>query len=158
MDPMLAPWTLLSRMRFGKCVISCEKPNTVILRFTYMCVGIVANLPFAQLSGDFEVLCSWNHTTWWRHRMETFSALLAICVGNSPVSVEFPAQRPVTRSFRVFFDLRPNERLSKHSWGGWLETPSSPLWRHSDTLRKTSCNLLRATPSDWFGVNKNYQL
>ena len=33
--------------------------------------------------------------------METFSALLAICAGNSPVSGEFPAQRPVTRSFDV---------------------------------------------------------
>ena len=38
--------------------------------------------------------------------METFSALLAICAGNSPVSGEFPAQRPVTRSFDVFFDVR----------------------------------------------------
>ena len=38
--------------------------------------------------------------------METFSALLAICAGNSPVTGEFPAQRPVTRSFDVFFDLR----------------------------------------------------
>ena len=37
--------------------------------------------------------------------METFSALLAICAGNSPVSGEFPAQRPVTRSFDVFFDV-----------------------------------------------------
>ena len=38
--------------------------------------------------------------------METFSALLAICARNSPVTGEFPAQRPVTRSFDVFFDLR----------------------------------------------------
>ena len=45
--------------------------------------------------------------------METFSALMAICVGNSPVTGEFPAQRPVTRSFDVFFDLRLNKRLSK---------------------------------------------
>ena len=37
--------------------------------------------------------------------METFSALLAICAGNSPVPGEFPTQRPVTRSFDVFFDL-----------------------------------------------------
>ena len=44
--------------------------------------------------------------SWWRHQMETFSALLAICAGNSPVSGEFPAQRPATRSFDVFFDLR----------------------------------------------------
>ena len=45
--------------------------------------------------------------------METFSALLAICAENSPVTGEFPAQRPLTRSFDDFFDLRPNERLSK---------------------------------------------
>ena len=44
--------------------------------------------------------------TWWRHQMETFSALLALCVGNSPVTGEFPAYRPETRSFDVFFDLR----------------------------------------------------
>ena len=34
--------------------------------------------------------------------MKTFSALLAICAGNSPVTGEFPAQRPVTRSFDIF--------------------------------------------------------
>ena len=45
--------------------------------------------------------------------METFSALLGICVENSPVPGEFPAQRPVTRSFDVFFDLRLNKWLSK---------------------------------------------
>ena len=49
--------------------------------------------------------------------METFSALLAICAGNSPFPGEFPAQRPVTRSFDVFFDLRLNKWLSKQSWG-----------------------------------------
>ena len=37
--------------------------------------------------------------------METFFALLALCVGNSPVPGEFPSQRPVTRSFDVFFEL-----------------------------------------------------
>ena len=67
--------------------------------------------------------------TWWRHQMETFSALLAICVGNSPVPGEFPTQRQVTRSFDVFFDLRLNKRLSKQSWGWWLETLSRPLCR-----------------------------
>ena len=44
--------------------------------------------------------------------METFSALLPICAGNSPVTGEFSAQRPVTRSFDVSFDLRLNKRLS----------------------------------------------
>ena len=69
-------------------------------------------------------------TTWWRHEMETFSALLAICAGNSPVIGEFLTQRPVTRSSGVFFDLRLYKRLSKQSLGWWFETPSRPLWRH----------------------------
>ena len=74
----------------------------------------------------------------WRHQMETFSALLAICAGNSPVPGEFPAQRPVTRSFDVFFDLRLNKRFSKQSWGWWFETLPRPLWRHSNAMT-SSC-------------------
>ena len=73
---------------------------------------------------------SMTYYSWWRHQMETFSALLAICAMNSPVTGEFLAQRPVTRSFDVFFDLRQNKGLSKQSWGLWFGTPSRPLWRH----------------------------
>ena len=47
--------------------------------------------------------------------METISALLAICAGNSPVPGEFPSQRPVTRIFDDFFNLRLNRRLSKQA-------------------------------------------
>ena len=69
-----------------------------------------------------------------RHQMETLSRLLAICAGNSPVPGEFPAQRPVTRSFDVFFDLHLNKQLSKQSWGSWFETLSRPLWRHRNEV------------------------
>ena len=80
---------------------------------------------------------AWSHNnlgscSWWRHQMETFSALLAICAGKSPVTDGFPAQRPVTRSFDIFFDLRLNKRFSKQSWGWWFETLSCPLWRHGN--------------------------
>ena len=75
--------------------------------------------------------------TWWRHQMETFSALLAICAGNSPVPVNSPHKRPVTRSFDVYFDLRPNKRLSKQSRGWWFDTPSRPLWRHRNEMERT---------------------
>ena len=40
---------------------------------------------------------------WWHHQMETFSVLLALCVGKSPVTGEFLSQRPVTRSFDIFW-------------------------------------------------------
>ena len=57
------------------------------------------------------MLCPWLWMTsvpagpWWSHQMETFTALLALCVGNSPVTGEFLSQRPVTGSCDVFFDL-----------------------------------------------------
>ena len=78
--------------------------------------------------------------SWWHHQMETFSALLAICARHSPVSGEFPAQRPVTRSFDVFFDVRLIRRLSKHLRGWWFETLPHPLWRH----RNVTINLRSA--------------
>ena len=72
--------------------------------------------------------------SWWRHQMETFSALLAISAGNSPITGEFPTQRPVTQIFDVFLDLRLNKRLSKQSWGWWFETPLRSFWRHCNDI------------------------
>ena len=80
---------------------------------------------------------------WWRHQMETFSALLAICAGNSPVSGEFPAQRPVTRSFNVFFDLCPindwvnnreagDLRRSRAHYDVIVMTTYTLQWRHNE--------------------------
>ena len=48
----------------------------------------------------------------------------------SSVASEFRSQRPVTRSFDVFFDLHLNKRLSKQSIPRWFEMPSRSLWRH----------------------------
>ena len=103
-------------------------------------------------------LC-WEPTvrrSWWCNQMGTFSALLAICAGNSPVPSEFPAQRPVTRSFDVFFDLRLNKQFSKHSWGWWFETLSRPSWRHrnGESLHKGSVMQIF---SDFFAVILNKQ-
>ena len=77
--------------------------------------------------------------------METFSALLALCVGNSPVTSEFPTQWPMARNFDVFFDLRLNKRLSKQSRRRWFEPPSPPLWRHYN--ERCLHNLYDAPPS-----------
>ena len=78
-------------------------------------------------------------------------------VRNSPVSGEFPPQRPVTRSFDVFFDLRLNKRFSK------LETPviwdamaliMTPLWCCNDVTR-ASWRLKQ--PADWQCVQQFVQ-
>ena len=73
-------------------------------------------------SVTYEDTVAITRLSWWRHEMETFSALLAICAWNSPVPGEFPAQRPVTQSCDAFFDLRLNKRLSIQWWGWLIET------------------------------------
>ena len=97
-------------------------------------------------------ICSYNiiqctRAPWWRHQMETFSALLVLCAGNSPVTGEFPTQRLVTQSFDVFFYLCLNKWLSKQLWGWWFETPWCSLWHHcyADTKLYTCIQLVMTT-------------
>ena len=75
----------------------------------------------------------------WRHQIEAFSVLLVLCEGNPPVTGGLPSQRPVTRSFDVFFSL--NKRQSKQSRRLWFDTPSRSLRRH--------CNSIHAMASLW---------
>ena len=72
--------------------------------------------------------------------METFSALLAICAGNSPIPGEFTAQRPVTRGFE-FFSLI-------YVWiNGWVNNPEAGDFRryraHYDVI-VMSCEISSA--------------
>ena len=77
---------------------------------------------------------------WWRHQMETFSALLALCAGNSPVTSEFHSQGPLTRRCDVFFDRGLKKSLSKQSRRCWFETASCSLWRHCNEWVHTGWN------------------
>ena len=64
---------------------------------------------------------------------------------------DYPTQRPVTRSFDVFFDLRLNKRLSKQSEGWWFETLSRQLWRHcNDTLGELPKRFLWNLGRGWY--------
>ena len=130
MTPLSIQWRCIRRLR---CISSYLQ--TVSLQLALVSDGSASY--GIRSYGEIGLVATTCHnmllvgvSTWWRHQMETFSALLAICVGNSPVPGEFATQRPVTRSFDVYFDLRPNKRLSKQSWGWWFETLSHSLWRH----------------------------
>ena len=76
---------------------------------------------------------------WLNHHMMTSSNENIFRV-TGPLCGEFtshrliPDKRPVTRRFDAFFDLRLNKRLIKQSRGWWFETPSHPLWRHSNVV------------------------
>ena len=113
-----------------------------------------ASLHFVYKNGLMQVL-SVKLLTQWRHQMETFSVLLALCAGNSPVTGKFPTQKPVTRSFDVFFDLRLNKQLSKQSWG-WFETPSRSLWRHCNDHEWIQSIWLQSTHTRTYASDTNY--
>ena len=89
-------------------ITSLSRVIKILVAFTRTCMCVV--------DGSMSLIIH----TWWRHQMETFSALLARCQGNPPVTGGFLSQRPVTRSFEIIFE----------PWWGWLfETTSCPLWR-----------------------------
>ena len=130
--PMLAHQTTVTRclhsddgITFPKHILSLNTSP-----YSHMCLHCrYQPLLIMMVWKELAALCQqWSPS--WRHQMETFSALLALCAANSPVPGEFPAQRPVTRSFDVFFDLRPIKQLSKQSLRWWFEMPSGSLWRH----------------------------
>ena len=90
------------------------------IRFSLLDIYVLYSLICSRHSyvEDLLLLCH-IMVPWWRHQMETFSMLLALCGGNYLVTVGFPSQRIVTRSFDVFFDLHLNKQLSKQLrfWG-----------------------------------------
>ena len=68
--------------------------------------------------------------------METFSTLLILFERYPLITGGFPSQRPVTRSFDVFFDLHLNKRLSKQSRRQWFETQTHSLRRHCNAMNQ----------------------
>ena len=154
-----------SRERWVPC---CPRPmmNPVSLELLSFYRLAVATFSQNMFRKSLET-CFWHMlqhrlyfpTTWWRHQMEIFSALLALCAGNSPVTGEFPSQRPVTRSFDVFFDLCLNKRLSKQWWGWWFETPLRPLCRHcNEMFRRATQAENKPNKIDEFYKNKIQQI
>ena len=73
--------------------------------------------------------------------------------GKPPVTDGFPSQRPVTRSFDVFFDLCLNKRLSNQSRHRRFETASRSLWRHCNVKYtwKLCCDWSFFSWNHWVG-------
>ena len=133
---------VLGQQWLRQWLVSCQQQIIILPLLTNHQWGLV---PFTRWIFHLRCIIS---IPWWRHQMEIFSALLAICAGNSPVTGEFPTQRPMTRSFDVYFDLSPNERLSKQSWGWWFETLSRSLWRHRNAWYEFE--------NEWFKITTIY--
>ena len=129
--PILQDNHLFHRMLFPLQLMSCLR---LYCQYTEQVMWPIELLMILYFLFCFDRGLIHTAVQWWRHQMETFSALPALCAGISPVTGEFPSQRPVTRRFDVFFDLHLNKGLSKQSWGWWFETQSCLLWRHCNAI------------------------
>ena len=99
----------------------------------------------ARSRHTFSAGCHKTHTHTHTTHTTHFHVTGPLC-GNSPLTDEFPSQRPMTRSFDVFFNLRLNKRLCKQSRRRWFETPTRSLWRHYD--EKKHHNLMTTHHND----------
>ena len=100
------------------CNFNCNPP----LRTGHICDNNLGHhwLGYWDKGFDCSMMTSWNGNI--------FRVTGPLC-GEFTGPGKFPTQRPVTRTFDVFFDLRLNKRLSKQPWEWWFETPSWSLWR-----------------------------
>ena len=95
---------------------------------------IVTNKKIMTYSQRRRILKGKKDHSRWRCQMETTSSNGNIFRVTGPLCGEFFAQKPVTRGFDVFFDLRMDKRLSKQSWGYRFQTSTRPLLRHCNVL------------------------
>ena len=106
--------------------------------------GVCAYLLLLITPFQHHYSCSHDDVIKWKHFPRYWPFVLLVS-GEFPfvllISGEFPTQRPVTRSFDIFFDLHLIKRLSKHSRGWWFETLSRPLWRHRNDMCTCICGL-----------------
>ena len=90
--------------KISQCITITKhsKAKTVCIFLGIYCIGeLYANIHTVFVYLVVVILSFIGLTSWWRHQMETFSASLALCAGNSVVTGEFPSQSPVIRSFKV---------------------------------------------------------
>ena len=127
--------------------------NYYKIHFTYQNICSTQKFPVRQICIVQPKRLQLNKI-WWRHQIETFSVLLALCEWNPQASGGVPSQRPMTRKFDVFFDLNPNKRLIKQPSRRWFETPSRSLWRRCHETAPTACIVRRCNHpfilSEWF--------
>ena len=114
-------------------------PYTIKSKWWELSVGLffcstwtppVFEMSIEQLTSDTNFCCH-DDVIKWKHFPRNWPLVRGIhrCI---------PSQRPVTRSFEVFFGMCLNKRLSKQSRCWWFETPSRSLWRQCNNLGVTT--------------------
>ena len=117
-------WCALTEKNVGECC-QCWKTASDgnVYKSNKPCMSVALKVNKTEDRTPHDEVMKWRHfPRYWAFVREI----------NSPVTGEFLTQRPVRRSFDVFFGLPLNKRLSKQSWDVRFETPSRPGWRNSN--------------------------
>ena len=122
MSQLLTHWRYCSLALSHRIMCEMCTLNIVYTRISYLKDVMSWAIQIVESSAD--LILSAQDVYMITSSKGTFSALLALCEGNSPVTGKFPSQTPVTRCFYVSFEMRLNKRLSKPSRRRWFETPS----------------------------------
>ena len=100
LDLFVFRWWRHNRLRitlWGPAIATCTRKSDIELSFIHADVH-------GRSCKERYIACHEWRKPWWRHQMETFSALLAICAGNSPVTGEFRAlSGPLLRHGNDYF-------------------------------------------------------
>ena len=125
-------WTFWCKRQHYYSETWCNGGWRTILSVIFWSLGSLGH----QLMWFMVIGRKFSYCPWWRHQMETFSALLALCAGNSPVPVNSPhkGQWRGALMFSLISACIYYKRLSKQPRGWWFETPSWSLWRHCNAL------------------------
>ena len=129
--PLLTTWRHTNRPT-RPCLISWYGEGQWASHSTFIsnhnmshCLSSAVAEPTASTYPDDDVI-KWQH----------FPPCWSFARGIHSVTGGYHSQRPVTRCFDVFYDMRLNKRLRKHSGCQWFETPCCSLWRHYNELHR----------------------
>ena len=89
----------------GYCQLNPSKQFSIKIKTVFIHENLFESVVYHLASVSVCWVGLRRNITWWRHQMEPFAALLALCAGNSPATGEFPTQSSVTQSFYVFYNL-----------------------------------------------------
>ena len=110
--------------------------EAIVTLFEETASRVLLSKLYPRPSCNCKIWVNFQIYSWWRHEMEIFSALLALCTGNSPVTVNSPHKGQWRGALMFSLICVLNTQLSKQSWGWWFETQSRLLWRHCNAWRR----------------------
>ena len=102
---------------------------------TCLTYAFVTQQPFSNPDWNLDTCIFLAWSPWWRHQMDAISTLLALSVGNSPVTGEFPSQRASDAELWCFLWSSPWMK-------GWLNNGEADYLRrhcaHYDVILMTT--------------------